>query len=78
MIAHFDNGSQYTSYEYTERLKRAGIAPSRGQTDTALDNARRKHLSLTVVEDGRIRRLAPLQVLDRYNQEVARETAAST
>ncbi len=34
-----DNGSQYTSYEYTERLKRAGIAPSRGRTGTALDNA---------------------------------------
>ena len=30
---------QYTSYEYTERLKRAGIAPSRGRTGTALDNA---------------------------------------
>jgi putative transposase len=38
-IAHSDNGSQYTSYEYTERLKRAGIAPSRGRTGTALDNA---------------------------------------
>jgi hypothetical protein len=30
---------QYTSYEYTERLVRAGIAPSRGRTGTALDNA---------------------------------------
>ena len=39
LIAHSDNGSQYTSYEYTERLKRAGIAPSRGRTGTALDNA---------------------------------------
>ena len=38
-IAHSDNGSQYTSYEYTERLKRAGIAPSSGRTGTALDNA---------------------------------------
>lgn len=38
-IAHSDNGSQYTSYEYTERLVRAGIAPSRGRTGTALDNA---------------------------------------
>jgi transposase InsO family protein len=115
LIAHSDNGSQYTSYEYTERLVKAGIAPSRGRTGTALDNAmaesimstlkreltkryawktrldlelalvsyigwynaRRRHLSLTVVENGRIRRLAPLQVLDRYNQEVARETVAS-
>jgi len=116
LIAHSDNGSQYTSYEYTERLREAGIAPSRGRTGTALDNAmaesimstlkreltkrytwktrldlelslvayigwynaRRRHLSLTVVDNGRIRRLAPLQVLDRYNREVARETVAST
>jgi putative transposase len=39
LIAHSDNGSQYTSYEYTERLVQAGIAPSRGRTGTALDNA---------------------------------------
>lgn len=39
LIAHSDNGSQYTSYEYTERLVCAGIAPSRGRTGTALDNA---------------------------------------
>ncbi|HEY5529958.1 MAG TPA: IS3 family transposase [Thermoleophilia bacterium] len=108
-IAHSDNGSQYTSYEYTERLKKAGIAPSRGRTGTALDNAiaesimstlkreltkrytwrtrldlelavltyvgwynaRRKHRSLKVIEDGRIRRLAPLEMLERYNQQVA-------
>ena len=37
LVAHSDNGSQYTSYDYTERLKRAGIAPSRGRTGTALD-----------------------------------------
>jgi putative transposase len=108
-VAHSDNGSQYTSYEYTERLKKAGIAPSRGRTGTALDNAmagsimstikreltkryvwrtrfdlelalvtyigwynsRRKHRSLTVVEEGRIRRLSPLEMLERYNQQVA-------
>ena len=40
-------------------------------------NARRKHRSLKVIEDGRIRRLTPLEMLDRYNQEVARETVAS-
>jgi putative transposase len=39
LVAHSDNGSRYTSYEYTERLKKAGIAPSRGRTGTALDNA---------------------------------------
>jgi putative transposase len=108
-VAHSDNGSQYTSYEYTDRLKRAGIAPSRGRTGTALDNAmaesimstlkreltkrhtwrtrldlelalvtyigwynaRRKHRSLRVVEEGRIRRLSPLEMLERYNQQVA-------
>ena len=37
-MAHSD-GSRYTSHEYAERLKRAGIAPSRGRTGTALDNA---------------------------------------
>lgn len=115
-IAHSDNGSQYTSFEYTERLIRAGIAPSRGRTGTALDNAmaesimstlkreltkrytwrtrldlelalvtyigwynaRRKHRSLKVIEDGRVRRLSPQQVLDRYNQEVATTLVAST
>lgn len=108
-IAHSDNGSQYTSYEYTEHLKKAGIAPSRGRTGTALDNAmaesimstlkreltkrhvwrtrldlelalvtyigwynaRRKHRSLRVVEEGRIRRLSPLGMFERYNQRVA-------
>lgn len=116
LIAYSDNGSQYTSYEYTERLKRAGVVPSRGRTGTALDNAmaesimstlkreltkryswktrldlelalvsyigwynaRRKHRSLKVFENGRTRRLTPLQVLDRYNQEVAMQTMAST
>ena len=114
-VAHSDNGSQYTSYEYTERLKRAGIAPSRGRTGTALDNAmaesimstlkreltkryiwrtrldlelallsyigwynaRRKHRSLKVIEEGRIRRLAPLEMLERYNQETATLVVAS-
>jgi len=114
-VAHSDNGSQYTSYEYTERLKRAGIAPSRGRTGTALDNAmaesimatlkreltkrycwrtrldlelalvsyigwynaRRKHRSLKIVEEGRVRRLAPLEMLEGYNQKVATRLVAS-
>lgn len=115
LIVHSDNGSQYTSYEYTARLIRAGIAPSRGRTGTALDNAmaesimstlkreltkrstwktrldlelalvayigwynaRRKHRSLTVLHEGRIRRLAPLEALACYNQEVARKIVVS-
>ena len=36
LVAHSDNGAQYATYEYTERLKRAGIMPSRGRTGTAL------------------------------------------
>ena len=34
-------------------------------------SARRKHRSLTVIEEGRTRRLAPLEMLERYNQRVA-------
>ncbi len=107
LIAHSDKGSQYTSYEYTERLKRAGIAPSHGRTGTALDNAmaesvistikrelikryrwptrldlelalvtyigwynsRRRHRSLRQQGKEKIRRLAPAQMLDLYNQQ---------
>jgi putative transposase len=107
LVAHSDKGSQYTSYEYTERLKRSGIAPSHGRTGTALDNAmaesvistvkrelikryrwptrldlelalvgyigwynsRRRHRSLKQQGKEKIRRLAPAQMLDRYNQQ---------
>jgi transposase InsO family protein len=48
LVAHSDNGSQYTSYEYTERLVRAGIAPSRGRTGTALDNAMAESVMATL------------------------------
>jgi transposase InsO family protein len=34
-------------------------------------NGRRRHRSLTVVDEGRIRRLSPLEMLERYNQQVA-------
>lgn len=101
----------YTSYEYTERLKRAGIAPSRGRTGTALDsamaesimstlkrelikrytwrtrldlelalvtyigwyNARCRHRSLKGTTGGVTRRRSPLQMLDSYTQQAARE-----
>ena len=39
-------------------------------------NARRKHRSLRVVEDGRIKRLSPLEMLERYNQNVATSVVA--
>ena len=36
---HHDNGSQYTSIAFTERLADAGIDPSVGAVGDALDNA---------------------------------------
>lgn len=48
MIAHSDHGAQYTSYEYTKRLVEAGIAPSRGRTGTALDNAMAESVISTI------------------------------
>jgi len=48
MIAHSDNGAQYTSYEYTKRLVEAGIVPSRGRTGTALDNAMAESVISTI------------------------------
>ena len=48
LVTHSDNGSQYTSYEYTERLRGAGIAPSRGRTGTALDNAMAESVISTI------------------------------
>ncbi|RJQ55127.1 MAG: hypothetical protein C4521_02815, partial [Actinobacteria bacterium] len=41
-------------------------------------NARRKHRSLKVVDNGRIRRQTPLEALERYNQEVVMQTVEST
>jgi hypothetical protein len=46
------NGSQYTSYEYTKRLVEAGIAPSRGRTGTALDNAVAESVISTIKTEG--------------------------
>jgi putative transposase len=39
LVAHADNGSQYTAWGYSQRLRDAGIVASRGRTGTALDNA---------------------------------------
>ena len=38
-IHHTDQGSQYTSFAFTRRLKDAGITPSMGTVGDALDNA---------------------------------------
>lgn len=40
--------TQYTSYEYTKQLVEAGIAPSRGRTGTALDNAMAESVISTI------------------------------
>jgi len=47
-IVHSDNGSQYTSCEYTKRLVETGIIPSRGRTGTALDNAMAESVISTI------------------------------
>jgi transposase InsO family protein len=39
LIAHSDQGSQYTSYAYTQRLVDCGIEPSVGTVADAYDNA---------------------------------------
>ncbi len=39
LVHHSDQGVQYTSLSFSERLKEVGITPSMGRTGTALDNA---------------------------------------
>ncbi|MGH3085394.1 MAG: IS3 family transposase [Gaiellaceae bacterium] len=48
LVAHTDNGSQYTAWGYSQRLRDAGIAASRGRTGTALDNAMAESVIATV------------------------------
>jgi putative transposase len=39
LVHHSDQGVQYTSLSFGERLKEVGITPSMGRTGSALDNA---------------------------------------
>lgn len=39
LVHHSDKGSQYTAIRYTDRLERAGLAPSMGSTGDSYDNA---------------------------------------
>jgi putative transposase len=48
LVHHGDNGSQYASWAYTQRLQDAGIRPSRGRTGTALDNAMAESVIATI------------------------------
>jgi putative transposase len=48
LVAHTDNGSQYTAWGYTQRLIDASIVPSRGRTGTALDNAMAESVIATI------------------------------
>lgn len=47
-MARTNNGSRSASLEYSERLKKAGIARSRGRIDTALNNAVAESLIATI------------------------------
>jgi putative transposase len=48
LVAHSDNGSQYTAWEYSRRLGKAGILASRGRTGSALDNAMAESVIATI------------------------------
>ena len=39
LVHHSDQGVQYTSLSFSERLEEVGIVPSMGRTGSALDNA---------------------------------------
>jgi putative transposase len=39
LVHHSEQGVQYTSLSFSERLKEVGISPSMGRTGSALDNA---------------------------------------
>jgi putative transposase len=39
LVHHSDQGVQYTSLSFSERLKEVGITPSMGRSGTALENA---------------------------------------
>jgi putative transposase len=39
LVHHSDRGTQYTALSFGKKLKKAGIVPSMGRVDSALDNA---------------------------------------
>lgn len=77
LVAHSDNGAQYTAWGYSQRLRDAGILPSRGRTGTALDNAMAESAIATIKTELISRRswrtrldleLALLTYIGWYNQ----------
>ena len=60
---HHDNGSQYTSIAFTERLADAGIDPSVGAVGDALDNALAESV-IGLFKTEVIRRQGPWRHLD--------------
>jgi putative transposase len=48
LVAHADNGSQYTAWGYSQRLEDAGIVPGRGRTGVASDNAMAESVIATI------------------------------
>ena len=39
VVLHSDHGSQFTSWVFSERIRDAGLMPSMGKVDSAVDNA---------------------------------------
>jgi len=63
LVHHHDNGSQYTSLAFTERLAEAGAAPSVGTVGDALDNALAES-EIGLFKTELIRRRGPWKGLD--------------
>jgi putative transposase len=63
LVHHSDQGTQYLSMRYTDRLADAGIAPSVGSRGDAYDNALAESV-IGLVKTEVIRRLGPWRHLD--------------
>ena len=67
--AHTDNGPQYTSPEYTELLRDAGIAPSRGGRHPCSTNAMAESV---IADQDRVQKRRPLADMVRSRNRAAR------
>jgi putative transposase len=64
LIHHHDNGSQYASIAFTERLAAAGVDPSVGAVGDALDNALAESV-IGLFKTELIRRRGPWRTVDQ-------------
>jgi putative transposase len=62
LIEHHDNGSQYTSFAYTQRLINAGVDASVGSVGDAYDNALAES-TIGLYKAEKIRREGPWKTL---------------